>query len=134
MTNPGNVPEKYRLIYEAARNSSEATLEGIATSTHTDGVRLTWQVSGDPQLGQATFSFMTPDFVFNAKFDGTQPIGFSVFDFATSKNRYLELDYSYDVDKFSVFIPHGVLDLDGVEVKFEFTVNSVRRGEATLVV
>lgn len=134
MSGPGNVPEKYRLINEAARNSSEATLEGVATSTHTDGFQLTWQVSGNPQLGQATFGLITPSSVFNAKFDGTEPISLSVSDFATSKSRYVDLDYSYGVDKFSVFIPHGVLDLDGVEVKFEFAVNSVRRGEVTLVV
>lgn len=108
-------------------------MKGIATSTHTDGIQLTWKFSGDPQLGQATFSFRSPNFVFNAKFDGTRLIGFSLSDFAMSKNRYVELDYSYDIDNFSVFIPHEVLDLECVEVEFGLAVNSVRRGEMSFV-
>lgn len=133
MSNSGSVPENYRLIYEAAKNSSEAKLEGVAAATRANGIQLTWQFSDGPQLGQATFSFMAPNCVFNAKFDGTKLIGLSLFDCATAKNRYVELDYCYDVDNFSLFIPYEVLDLDGVEVKFGMAVNSVCRGEASLV-
>ncbi|MCG7276073.1 hypothetical protein [Corynebacterium singulare] len=133
MVGSNNVPEKYSLIFEAAKNSSEANFEGIAAATHADGIRLTWQFSGDPQLGQATFGFMSSTVVFNAKFDGTKPLGLSVFDISASKNRYVELDYTYAADKFSVFIPYELLDLDGVEVKFDMAVNSVRRGEVTVV-